>query len=1189
MRQTGSKSSFAPSRGKFLRRLPDFFPGNRISPRDLQPSDRRLKRMKKISQPSFRTRLIHLVLLAVLPALALILYSAGEQRVRDSERAKREALRLARVVATSQKGLIDGTRQLLVALSSLREVRAQEEPACSALFANLLGEYPLYVNLGAANMHGRQYCSGLPMTRQVEIAERGHFRLAIKYKGLAIDNFPTGQIEAKAVLNLGYPIIERDGRVSGVVFAAFDVANLKQIAGNAALPAYASLAIYDRDGTVLARYPDDETSVGEYRPQAGTGKAAAAQEGVTEGSGLDGKKRFYAFAAIGDTPANGQIFLRLGIPADVALADADWLLRRNLAALLLVTALALIAAWYGGDAFVLGPLRILVSTSERLGAGDLAARTGLPHDRNEIGRVAASFDRMAATLETRRDEAVASGQRLGRNLQRLEALHDIEMAITSTLDLHSMLDLLLEKVELVLPGAVTTIRLINKETGTLEPAACRNISESEWRAGNPRPMHGFAKIVLENKIPLTIANLRTDPRSNDHRFAHRWGLVSYLGIPLVAKNQLLGLIAFFTKEEHSFSDEEIEFLTTLAGQSAIAIHNAMLYDETRQSARELSALHALTIAATRSLDLSETLRSAIEKVTEIFHFDATRIFLFDSEMTELRIAAVFEEQPELWTKLGSFQRGQGIVGRAAETGEVFVFEDVRNDPRYLELSHSKILESTSTGFFAVFPVATKLRTWGVAVFVGREARRLQAHETRLLMSMTHQIGIAVENATLYSQTAAKAKELSALYSIAGIAGESLDIDAVLGQTMVKVLAIFDFDAARIYSSDEESGDLRLVAHCGIPEGVQLVSRYGAGEGQLGNVVQTGQAAFVEDMASDPVYDKLAHNKYLLKAGFRSSFLIPLKVRGEGLGVMHFLGRKPYSFSDSEVQLINAIAYHLSVAVGNARLFAQLQKKTIELERASQGKDEFLGVISHELRTPLNVIKGYTEIMMQGILGDVSDEQKRALETISNQAMDLFHMISGVLQVTRIEAGAVQTSARPVDLVGLLDELRRNYNIPFGKDLAIAWEYATDLPSMATDDEKLKAVIQNLVNNAIKFTDRGVVTISVRHMAATNEIELKVADTGIGIPAEKIQTVFDMFQQVDSSATRKFGGVGLGLYIVRKYVDLLGGRVAVQSEFERGSTFIVHLPVSAGSAAARPADKTPSDDQPGSAASNVDGT
>ena len=278
--------------------------------------------------------------------------------------------------------------------------------------------------------------------------------------------------------------------------------------------------------------------------------------------------------------------------------------------------------------------------------------------------------------------------------------------------------------------------------------------------------------------------------------------------------------------------------------------------------------------------------------------------------------------------------------------------------------------------------------------------------------------------------------------------------------------------------------------------------------------------------------------------------------------MNFLGRQPYHFSESDIQLINAIAYHLGVAVGNARLFSQVKRKTFELETANKGKDEFLGVISHELRTPLNVIKGYAEIMIKGALGELSLEQRKALETISSQSIELFNMISGVLQVTRIEADAVQAAAGQVQLANLLDVLQSNYNVPSDKKLNLKWDYPADLPAIWTDEEKLKAVLQNLVNNAIKFTEKGRVTIAVRHFPESETIEFKITDTGIGIPKEKIETIFDMFQQVDGSATRKFGGVGLGLYIVKKYIELLGGRVSVESELRRGSTFIVTLPINA---------------------------
>jgi signal transduction histidine kinase/HAMP domain-containing protein len=1125
---------------------------------------------------SLRARLLQLVLLSVLPALALILYTAGEQRVKNSHDAEQEALRLVRLVSASQQRMIDSTRHLLVALANLSEVRGRDRSGCSALFAKLLKEYPLYANFGVADSGGTTFCSAVAVSGPVHLGDRTYFSQAVKRKNFAIGEYQVGRLTGRASLNMGYPVLDHQGNVGGVVFAALDLNWFHHLVRVVDLPPSSSLAVYDRQGTVLARIPEGEEWVGKPVPEAEmVTRVLAQREGVAEAAGPHGEKRIYAFTSIGN---ENQIFLHLGIPIEVALADADGLLLRNLLALFAVSLLALVAAWYAGDVFVLRPLRALIDTTARLGAGDLSARTGLPHQPNEIGRLAAAFDEMAASLETQHRKTSMTGRRLERNLARIKALHDIDMAITSNLDLGAMLHLLLEKIDVVLPGAVSTIRLTNAETRELEPVASRNIDETEWRKGNARNVGAFARIVLESKSPLAVANVQNDARNERRRFAQRFGLISYLGVPLIVKGEVLGLIAVYTREEHAFSDEEIEFLTMLASQSAIAIHNARLYDETRRSADELAALHGLTIAATQSLDMDVVLREAVEKITGIFHFDATRIFLFDSQMEELRVAAAFEAEPELWKDLHSFRRGQGIVGRVAESAEPLIFEDVAQDARYRELSHSRVLERNGASFLAILPIATRLKTWGVLVVVGKQPRKLQGHEARLILSMTNQIGIAVEKATLYAQTAAKAKELAALYSIAGLASESLDINTVLQKTMEKVLEIFDFDAARIYLLNEYTGDLELVTHRGIPPGVPLMPSYRVGEGRVGGVIQSGEAMFVEDMATDAGYQTLAHNKNMLKAGFHASLLIPLKVRGQGLGVMNFVGKKPYQFAESDIQLINAIAYHLGVAVGNARLFSQVKRKTVELERASKGKDEFLGVISHELRTPLNVIKGYTEIMRQGVLGEIGVAQKKALETISNQAVDLFNMINGILHVTKIEADAVQTASWEVNLVNLLDQMRTNYSIPFGKELRVEWDFPHDLPVIKTDEEKLKAVVQNLVNNAIKFTEKGTVKISVRRLAESGEIEFKIADTGIGIPKEKLGSIFEMFLQVDSSATRKHGGVGLGLYIVKKFTELLGGRIAVESEFGKGSTFTMSLPIDPGErrAGSSPAPAAPAD-------------
>lgn len=240
-------------------------------------------------------------------------------------------------------------------------------------------------------------------------------------------------------------------------------------------------------------------------------------------------------------------------------------------------------------------------------------------------------------------------------------------------------------------------------------------------------------------------------------------------------------------------------------------------------------------------------------------------------------------------------------------------------------------------------------------------------------------------------------------------------------------------------------------------------------------------------------------------------------------------------------------------------YGQVQKFNEDLLRANKAKDEFLSVMSHELRTPLNVIMGYSQMMKEGILGEVSSEQRRALEKVMTRSQDLLGMISEILQATSIEAGAVKLEMKEVPLREFLDDLRSAYEVPISKDLSFAWNYPPDLGRITTDSAKLKHILQNLINNAIKFTDEGHITVSARLCPETRAAEFRVADTGIGIDERMLPSIFERFRQLDSTETRTHGGVGIGLYIVKEYTELLGGKIKVESEPGRGSTFTVTMP------------------------------
>jgi len=616
----------------------------------------------------------------------------------------------------------------------------------------------------------------------------------------------------------------------------------------------------------------------------------------------------------------------------------------------------------------------------KLGAADYLLK-------DRLGRLGQAVVKALEQKQLRRKGKQAEEQ-AQKQMQRLTILSEITKAINSTLDLRTILNVLLEKIDLLLPYSVTTLRLLNKETGLLEAVAARNVDEEEWKTTMREGGRGFSKSALKNKTPVIIANVQKNTNAKYPEFLRKYGLISYLGVPLIAKDIILGTLGFYTKEEHEFSKEEVEFLSTLAGQAAIAIHNSHMFQQVEKRTRELTALQALTAAASESLHLNTVLQEVVKKVTEIFHFDATRIFLFDPRANELNLRASLETNPKFFAGMRAFRRGQGLVGRVADTGEALIFEDVLSDPRYQELSQSKLSRKGKFSFFAGIPIRVKNRPIGVLVCIGKDARLLTPDELRLVTSMANQIAIAVQNASLFEQT-------------------------------------------------------------------------------------KNQAA--------------------------------------------------------------------------------------ELQRSNMVKDQFLSIMSHELRTPLHAIMGHTGMVCDKILGEINEKQERSLMMAMASSQKLLGMIYSILQVTQIEAEGVQMERQEVSLGGFLDDLRSNYEVPLDKELTLNWNYPSDLPVVKTDSEKLKIILQNLINNAIKFTDKGNVTISARYLPETKTVKFKVADMGIGISEEALPTIFEMFRQVDGSETRPYGGVGLGLYIVKKYTELLGGRIDVESERGMGSTFTVTLP------------------------------
>jgi signal transduction histidine kinase len=291
----------------------------------------------------------------------------------------------------------------------------------------------------------------------------------------------------------------------------------------------------------------------------------------------------------------------------------------------------------------------------------------------------------------------------------------------------------------------------------------------------------------------------------------------------------------------------------------------------------------------------------------------------------------------------------------------------------------------------------------------------------------------------------------------------------------------------------------------------------------------------------------------------SVMILPLVARGRTVGAMALgtLGDRRL-FDEQDLQLARELAQRAAVAVDTARLFAEAQAMRAEAEAANHAKAEFLATISHELRTPLTAIRGFTELVLEGVGGPLSTEQEDHLRRVSAASDHLLVLVDEVLGFARLQAGRAEVRVRPCMLDEIVDGAL-NLVRPMLDRKPLVLERRTP-PSelrMLTDVDKVRQILANLLSNAVKFTERGTVTLEAT--GDENLVQFIVRDTGPGIAASALDSIFEPFRQVDQSLTRRVGGAGLGLAVARRLAELLGGSLGVESTIGAGSVFIVRLP------------------------------
>jgi signal transduction histidine kinase len=399
------------------------------------------------------------------------------------------------------------------------------------------------------------------------------------------------------------------------------------------------------------------------------------------------------------------------------------------------------------------------------------------------------------------------------------------------------------------------------------------------------------------------------------------------------------------------------------------------------------------------------------------------------------------------------------------------------------------------------------------------------------------------------------RRLEAFHSVnVAVSSTINDRTKVLDVFLEKVATYFAFGAAIVRLRNRETGSFATAAVKGIESSVL--------EGSANSIAWADRAAKRQTpLVIRNVFEERGAEdlQWWRDQGLVSFLGLPLVANGERLGSLTFLMREERDITAEEMECLSTMAGQVALVIHRSELFERLQQQANDLRLVTQVKDEFLGIVSHELKTPLNVISGYINILVEGILGKLSPIQEKALQTIMKQTKELNGLINRVLQVCTLETETPLAESHKINFWEFLYELKSMYEDPLSNDVRLNWEFSSDLPTLYSDRGKLKHIMENLINNALKFTDVGSVTVSARYLPDDKIMEFKIADTGIGISKEQMLTIFDRFHQADSSGTRAYGGMGLGLYIVKKYTELLGATIHIESKIGQGSTFVLQVP------------------------------
>jgi signal transduction histidine kinase len=494
-------------------------------------------------------------------------------------------------------------------------------------------------------------------------------------------------------------------------------------------------------------------------------------------------------------------------------------------------------------------------------------------------------------------------------------------------------------------------------------------------------------------------------------------------------------------------------------------------------------------------------------------------------------------------------------------GRVVHIPDVLADPEY-DAPQSQKLGQWRTVLGV--PLLREGTTIGALALTRSDVRPFTDKQIELVTTFADQAVIAIENARLLNELRESLQQQTATADVLKVISRSaFDLQAVLDTLTESAARLCDADHTWLFRRDGEV--YHWAASYGhSKEEHEAIKRYmlnvvlppGRGSATQRTALE-GQPVQITDVLADPEYGLLDIQKV---GNYRTALGIPLLREGASIGVLSLTRSQVRPFSDKQIELAATFADQAVIAIENVRLFDEIQDKSRQLAEASQHKSQFLANMSHELRTPLNAIIGVSEMLRED--AEAAKQDTEPLDRVLGAGRHLLALINDILDLSKIEAGRMELQVETFPLAPLIADVVKTIEPLAAKNAnQVAVNCDGAVGTLHADQMRLRQAMLNLMSNANKFTERGTITVSARQGRENGRdwVTIAVADTGIGMTPEQMSKLFQEFSQADASTTRKYGGTGLGLAISKRFCQMMGGDIMVQSEPGRGSTFTIRLP------------------------------